>query len=363
MTAAIACRWCGGDAGEVVLDLGHQPASDHFPLPGSPPAPVHPLRLWLCASCGLAQLPDRSPVPDEPRALEPAALVAHARESVQWALEEQLLVPGTSVREFGSPHGGSWSRWLTDAGLRLVEEGRADVVVDVFGLMHDADQRAGLQQRIDALAPNGLLVLVFPPLEAVVAQGQWNAVRHGHHAYPSTAVAAAQLAGCGLTVVASTLHPLYGGTRLLAARRRPPSDPGVGEHPAVTPAALRALADGVQRSVRALRAHLQDQRAQGRRVLGYGAASRAVPLLVAAGIGPDLLPGIADGSAAKQGRVVPGVDIPVIAPDELLRARPDEVLLFLPDLLAEVRAALPEIEASGARWFSVESLLTGGDLP
>jgi hypothetical protein len=361
MTAAIACRWCGSGAGEVVLDLGSQPASDVFPLPADPPAAVHPLRLWLCASCRLAQLPDSSPVPDEPRAVEPAALVAHARESVQWALDQELLVPGTSVREFGSPHGGSWSQWLAEAGLRVVGEGPADVVVDVFGLMHDADQRAGLQQRVAALAPGGLLVLVFPPLETVVAHGQWNAVRHGHHTYPSTAVAAAQLAECGLTVVATTLHPLYGGTRLLAARRGP-ATPGVGELPAVSAAELRALADGVQRSVTALRAHLQRLASAGDRVLGYGAASRAVPLLVAAGIGPDLLPGVADASAAKQGRLLPGVGIPVISPDDLVAAGPDEVLLFLPDLLAEVRAALPAVEASGGRWFSVETLLTEGDL-
>jgi hypothetical protein len=35
---------------------------------------------------------------------------------------------------------------------------------------------------------------------------------------------------------------------------------------------------------------------------------------------------------------------------------PDAVLLFVPDLLAEVRAAFPEVEAAGARWVDVEAL-------
>ena len=47
---------------------------------------------------------------------------------------------------------------------------------------------------------------------------------------------------------------------------------------------------------------------------------------------------------------MPGTDIPIIAPDELVAARPDVVLLFVSDLLEEVRAALPQIEAAGGTW-------------
>jgi hypothetical protein len=363
MTSGIACRWCSSSEGEVVLDLGLQPSSDAFPLPADPPPAVHPLRLWSCDRCALVQLPDRSPVAEEPRAVEPAALTAHARDSVVWASGRGLIRPAATVREFGSPHGGSWADPLTGVGLRVLTDAdgdRADVVVDVFGLMHEEHQRRGLQRRLDALAPDGLLVLVFPPLETVVEHGQWNAVRHGHHAYPSTAVAARELAECGLTVVDTALHPLYGGTRLLAAR---PTT--IGRHDAtparlpddVPRAALIALAEGVRATVDALRDHLSEQLAAGRRVLGYGAASRAVPLLVAADVRTDLLPALADASPAKHGRLVPAVGIPVVDPASLVAARPDEVLLFLPDLLDEVRSALPEVEASGGSWRSVETLL------
>lgn len=362
MSAPVRCRWCRSEAGQVVLDLGQQPSADSFPLPGDSPVPVHPLRLWSCDRCELAQLPDRSPVPDEPRAVEPAALRAHAHDSVTWALTEGLLLPGQSVREFGSPHGGSWLGELAAAGLQDRTDGGepVDVVVDVMGLMHEEDQQEGLQRRLHVLAPSGVVVLVFPPLETVVAHGQWNAVRHGHHVYPSTAVAGRQLEECGLTVVASNLHPLYGGTRLLAARgggggapRRAP----VSLPPDVPRSALLELASRVDATTSALREHLQVQQASGRRVLGYGAASRAIPLLVAARVGPDLLPAVADASPAKQGRLLPGVGIPVISPGELGAAAPDEVLLFLPDLLGEVRAALPQIEQGGAEWRSVETLM------
>ncbi|MGY1736592.1 hypothetical protein [Geodermatophilus sp. SYSU D00684] len=365
MVKSPCCRWCRSTTGTTVLDLGRQPSSDAFPQPGDPPPALHPLRLWRCDECSLVQLPDHSPAPEEPRAREPAALRDHARDSVDWAGAVGLLAPGATVREFGSPHGGSWLVPLSSAGLEVLSaaDGPADVVVDVFGLMHEEDQRAGLQRRVDALAPGGVLVLVFPPLETLVAHAQWNAVRHGHHAYPSTAVAADQVSECGLTVVASALHHLYGGTRLLAARptaavpadHRPPPLPAD-----VPPTGLATLADGVEATVTALRARLQGHADAGRKVLGYGAASRAVPLLVAAAVGPELLPAVADASREKQGRLIPAVGIPVISPAALVAAGPDEVLLFLPDLLEEVRADLPDVERAGGAWFTVDALFHGG---
>ena len=46
----------------------------------------------------------------------------------------------------------------------------------------------------------------------------------------------------------------------------------------------------------------------------------------------------------------PRLDIPVIGPGDLVDAAPDSVLLFVPDLLDEVRKAMPGIEAAGGRW-------------
>jgi hypothetical protein len=91
-------------------------------------------------------------------------------------------------------------------------------------------------------------------------------------------------------------------------------------------------------------------------VLGYGAASRAVALLRKAQVDRDLLPAVADASPAKQGLRMPGTTIPVISPVELTARHPDEVALFVSDLMVEVRAAYPEIEAHGGRWVDADAL-------
>jgi hypothetical protein len=111
------------------------------------------------------------------------------------------------------------------------------------------------------------------------------------------------------------------------------------------------LQDTAESSISALRSWLQRQRGTGRRVFGYGAASRAVALLAAAGIDDTMLSGVADASQTKWGRRMPGTVIPVISPAELVRAQPDAVLLFVPDLLDEVRTALP---ALAGRWVVAE---------
>jgi hypothetical protein len=41
---------------------------------------------------------------------------------------------------------------------------------------------------------------------------------------------------------------------------------------------------------------------------------------------------------------MPGTDIPIVAPADLVAAEPDEVFLTLPDLLGEVSAQYPTLE-------------------
>src|SRR5690349_15812142 len=89
------CRGCRSTSGRVVLDLGEQPAADHFPSASDAgPDPRHPLAMWWCASCGLAQLLDDGPAPEEPRALEPRAAVDQAHQAVDELLAAGLIEPG-----------------------------------------------------------------------------------------------------------------------------------------------------------------------------------------------------------------------------------------------------------------------------
>jgi len=362
------CRACRGDHGQIVLDLGEQPACDYFPPAGSVGVdPVYPLRMWLCSACGLAQLMDDPTVPEEPRSIEPAALVSQAAVAVQRMAAAGLLAPGLRVAEYGSPHGGSWLDHLVEHGLLPVPPGEcADVVLDCFGLMHAADQAAAVAERAARLAPSGVLLIQYHALGAIVRLGQWSALRHGHYAYYSATTLTMMLARCGLTPTMAWHFDLYGGTVLLAARS---SKPGGGPGKSVlsllaaeadsglsAPAAFGTLQQEVSAQSRSLRHWLASQRSAGRTVLGYGAASRAVALLHTAEVTRELLPAVVDASPAKHGLRIPGTDIPVVGPDELATAPLDAVVVFVADLLPEARSAFGVVEASGGHWVSLDDL-------
>ena len=364
-----ACRACRGRTGHVVLDLGEQPACDYFPRRDDPgPDPVYPLQMWLCSSCGLAQLVADPTVPEEPRGTEPAALVAQAADAVNRVGGAGLLPDGARVAEYGSPHGGSWLGLLTRRGLKPVADSEpAEVVLDCFGLMHAADQAAALEERTARVAPGGVLLLQYHSLGTIIRCGQWNALRHGHYAYYSAPALAAMLARNGFAACTAWWFELYGGTVLLAARRE--ADAGGGPDGAVRslladdaragvrdPAVLGGLQHDAEARATGLHDWLAAERSAGRTVLGYGAASRAVALLLRAGIDRALLPAVADASPAKQGLRMPGTDIPVVDPGQLAAHRPAAVLVFLTDLLDEVRAAYPEVEAAGGRWVDADAL-------
>jgi C-methyltransferase-like protein/putative zinc binding protein len=364
------CRACRGQAGQLVLDLGEQPACDFFPKWDDPgPDPVYPLQMWLCSSCGLAQLLTDPTVPEEPRGTEPAALVAQAEDAVRRVAAAGLLPPGARVAEYGSPHGGSWLGPLEVRGLVPVTgDGEADVILDCFGMMHAADQAAAIAERTARLARGGVLLLQYHSLDTIVRGGQWNALRHGHYAYYSTTALTSMLAAVGFSPRTSWQFDLYGGTILLAARR----DTGDQGRPDESVSALLGteagtgvrdprIISGLQRDASAradgLRNWLEAARDSGKDVLAYSAASRAIALLCKAGVHRDLLPAVADASPAKHGLRMPGTDIPVISPAELTAREPDAVVLFVPDLMPEVRKAYPEIEAAGGSWIDADSLL------
>lgn len=361
------CRSCAGCRGSIVLDLGDQPACDYFPPAGDPgPDPAYRLQMWLCAQCGLAQLVDDPTDPEEPRGVEPAALVKQSMDAVERVAAAGWLQPGTKVAEYGSPHGGSWLQMITDRGLRTARaDETADVVIDCFGLMHWRDQAAAIAQRAQRVAENGVLLIQYHELRAIIRQGQWNMLRLGHYAYYSMTTLVEMLSRVGFRPRTAWQFDLYGGTVLLAATRdgspdstvsailRDEATAGIGK-----PGYVGRLASSAESSAEGLKNWLVSQHDKGHTVLGYGAASRAVAMLAMADVDSAELAGIADASPAKWGRRMPGTNVPIISPAELVRARPDRVLLLLPDLHDEVRVQLPEIEHNGARWVNIESIGT-----
>lgn len=324
--------------------------------------------MMLCSDCALAQIVRDDTAPEEPRGVEPQALTDQAEAAVAAAVAARWLpddAARSTVREFPSPHGGTWVPLLTSRGFAVGEAtAPADVVLDSFGVMHEADQQSAWRARAEATSADGVLVLQVHTLAAIVEARQWTSLRHGHAAYYSLTSLQRLLAAVGMSVVDAQTFPLYGstgargvvdGTLVIAARH--------GDHPrsarverivahearlgVADPAELSVLQRSVDRDANQLRRWLTALQDQGTSVMAYGAASRTVALFALARLDRGLVAAVADGSPAKQGRRMPGTDVPIIAPEDLLAAAPDQVYVTLPDLEPELRRAWPQLEG---RW-------------
>ena len=351
------CRGCGSADVVPVVDIGEQPCADYFPAADTPgPDPRWPLALWLCRDCTLVQLgPVEAQIAEEPLAVESATSRAHAEASVKEILRDYPELTGGVVFEFGSPHGGSWLDHLTAAGCRLAGDGeKADLVIDVHGIVHEPQYGASLKLRAERLAPGGLLVMEFHHLLPLFVGNQFDTIRHGHWAYVSLRALRNLAALHGLLVESVKQVDMYGGSLMVMLRHTADARPDASIDVVLEDEDAAGLADEVQlgslqeaawHAAGALHDELARHRAAGRTVLGYGAPSKAPVLLGLSKVTTDLLPFTVDLAPGKHGRRIPGSCLVPIRPiADLLAAKPDVVLVLTWDIADEIIA---QLEADG----------------
>jgi hypothetical protein len=388
-----ACRACHAATPVVVLDLGTQPRADALPETPSPaPGTAWPLVLGRCPACGLFQLLGDSP-PEEDLVgaaawTTSATMAAHVERLLDELAADGRLGPGTRVVDLAS-HGGhtapalrgrgidatvfesvDWrAAELRDGGYRVLERdpetddddgadrdglsGAADLVIDVYRLAHLPDIDAGVAALARLLAPDGTAVIEFDHALSTIGEAQFDAIRHGHFAYLSLGALVPLLERHGLIAIHAAPQAVYGGA--LRVRVRPSSvaeepDGSVADVLAAEraaglddPAFLAGLAGRVSARCAALRHHLAEAAASGRSVAAYGAPTRGVTLLNAAGITVADLAYTVDRSPAKQGRYLPGTGIPIRDPRVLRDEPPDELLILTWDLAPEIVAQLADL--------------------
>jgi hypothetical protein len=153
----VTCRFCRGTHGAVVLDLGEQPSSELFPAATDPgPDPLLPLRMWLCAGCGLAQLVGADDVAEEPLGTEPLALARQRSTALERLVTDGVLPTEGTVAEYPSPHGGTWqpeasSRNIGGALVQL----RSDPPKAQFQQLVGTETLADLTANLESRAPAG----------------------------------------------------------------------------------------------------------------------------------------------------------------------------------------------------------------
>lgn len=394
------CRNCGTQLTETFADLGMSPLSNSFISSGRAHAmePTYPLHAWVCSECRLVQLEEFE---------SPAHIFSDylyfSSYSDSW-LRHAEAYAGATVQRFGlgahstvvevASNDGYLLQYFQRHNCRVlgiepaanvarvaVEKGIPSEVA-FFGVDtarrlckagYDADQMAAnnvlahvpdLNDFVGGftilLKPQGVATFEFPHLLHQMREVQFDTIYHEHFSYLSLHVVRRILAAHSLRVFDVEELPTHGGSlRVFACHDAAahPQTPAVDAILAEELAAgleeakvYRAFADQVIEVKARLLRFLLDARAAGKRVAAYGAPAKGNTLLNYCGVGPELIGFTVDRSPHKQGTLLPGTRIPVHAPDAILEAQPDYVLILPWNLRDEIMGQMAVIREWGGRF-------------
>jgi hypothetical protein len=91
-------------------------------------------------------------------------------------------------------------------------------------------------------------------------------------------------------------------------------------------------------------------RREGKLVAGYGAPAKGNTLLNYCGVGPELIRFTVDRSPHKQGRYLPGVQLPIFAPEHIIEVKPDYVFILPWNLEEEIVQQMAVVREWGGKF-------------
>jgi 2-polyprenyl-3-methyl-5-hydroxy-6-metoxy-1,4-benzoquinol methylase len=395
------CRACGGPLTVTMVDLGMQPPSNAFlaSMDDVKDEKRYPLRAKVCELCKLVQV-DYDVAPEELFSnyvyfsSYADEWLAHAKTYCEMALRRFGLDPSCLVVELASNDGYLLKNFVqlgipvlgidpsdTVAGAaqkigvptlveffgeRLAKElkngGRqADLIIANNVLAHVPQLNDFVAGIAVLLKPGGTATIEFPHLLKLIEQVEFDTIYHEHYSYVSLYAIERVFGRHGLRIHDAEQLPTHGGSLRIFASHAVRAD-------LRDSASLRSLrsqeaaagladldtylrfAERVELCRRSVLAFFAQIKREGKVVAAYGAAAKGNTLLNFCGLTRADISMVADRNPHKQSKFLPGSHIPVVSPEELIRATPDYVLVLSWNLQDEIMRQLADIRTWGGRF-------------
>jgi SAM-dependent methyltransferase len=380
-----------------VLSLGRLPLVNELVEPGERDAELFPLDVVRCAHCTLVQItetvaPERLFRTYSYFSSFSETAIEHARRLASWAVATLGLGAGSVVVEAASNDGYLLqffqerglhvlgiepARNVADAALargietisefldlelagRIVgERGPADLVVANNVVAHVPDLHGFVAALAKLAGRAGHVVIEVPYLRQLVDAVEFDTIYHEHLCYFSVSSLRPVLQTHGLTVRRVERLDVHGGSLRIHASATGAADPSVDR--LVAEEATWGIHDAGRfeafaRAVEALRGDVHDLVARlvesGATFGAYGAAAKGVVLANVCELDAELVRFVVDRNPHKQGKLLPGVGIPILPPVALRAKQPDYCLLFAWNLADEIAEQQAAYVAAGGRFIA-----------
>lgn len=372
------CRVCKSVLGNKFLSLGPTPLANSFLRPEDldKPETFYPLDVCFCDICGLVQL--GHVVPPEIMFRDyiyvsgtSTAIPAHfsllAKEVVErFKLDKDSLVvdiggndgtllrgfknlgvrtldiePATNIARIAEGFGIEAVNefWNKGTAVKVAKErGKARVIIgtNVFAHVDDWDD---FLEGINALmADDGVFIIEAPYLADLIEKIQFDTIYHEHLSYLAVRPLVALFKRFGLELFDCKRLDIHGGSIRLYVKK---SASGIQASGAVEELVLlekilkldsfntyldfAARVDSLRQKLLGLLGKLK---AEGNRIVGYGAPAKGNTLLNYCKIGTEMVSYTVDKNSLKQGLYTPGTRIPIFPVEKLLEDSPEYVLIL-----------------------------------
>jgi SAM-dependent methyltransferase len=340
----------------------------------SEPEPMFPLEVSFCEDCALVQILETVPpevlfCDDYPYFSSFSdTLLEHSRSNVEELVKSRGLGSDSLVIELAS-NDGYLLQYYQQQGIpvlgidpaegpaeKAIEKGipteiafftkqfaedlasqnkQADVIHANNVLAHVADTNGFVAGIAKLLKRDGVAVIEHPYVRDLVEKNEFDTIYHEHLCYFSVTALDALFRRHGLYFQDVRRLPIHGGSlRSYIGKSDTPSE-------AVTTLLAEerelgldkidyysAFSSRVQEVSSDLRDLLTKLKSDGAHIAAYGAAAKGSTLINVVGIGKDLVDFVVDRNIHKQGRFMPGQQLPILSPDELSARMPDYTLIL-----------------------------------
>lgn len=228
-------------------------------------------------------------------------------------------------------------------------------------LAHVPDIRDFVGGFKEALKPEGVVTVEFPHLLNLIRCHQFDTIYHEHFSYLSILAVKRIFEEQGLKVFDIEKLNTHGGSLRVYATHKENRKQPVSGH--VEELLAEEIAFGLDKDniyeefaekVKEIKLNILEKlvalKKTGRQIVGYGAAAKGNTLLNYCGIGREIIDYVVDANPSKQGCLLPGTLIPVLAPEEILKTRPDYIIIIPWNLKEEIRETLSYAREWGAKF-------------
>ncbi len=339
------CRICKSFRLKKVFSLGKQPLANQFS--DTKKQKTYPLDLYQCQHCTLLQL--GYVVPKEKMYNEyfyiPSVSktgLQHFKRLSQKLIGQLKLKKGSLVVDIGG-NDGSFLKEFFNRGMKVVnvepannidfpeympkyqyyfgqevaseiveDYGKAKLITATNVFAHVDDLREFLKGLDILLDDDGVFFAQFPDVRNLLKENQFDTIYHEHLSYFTYEPLHHLFANSPFELWQITSDNIHGGSMQVWVRRRPKL--------------LEDFIYNVYSNTLELKTLIKSWQEEGKKIVGFGAAAKGTVLLNYCDLHLDY---VVDGTPYKQGKFVPGVNIPIYPEERLLKEKSGTIVLIL----------------------------------